>query len=225
MTSWFCACTSPTGTLQCCAAAVSSICRIAAPHSRMGWMKWRMLREPSVFWLPYFFSSPGDCTILTRDQSASSSSATTIGKLVFAPVPISARCATIVTSPLGSIETKTCGSLTTPPDILPAPVAKAASASPAGTYSAATTKPPVAINPLRKPRRLTFSILAWTRVMSRSCGGRLDGGGNALIAAATTDDATHGVVDLRFGGVFVRREQCCGLHDLTALAIAALRVV
>ncbi len=82
-----------------------------------------MLREPSVFWLPYFFSSPGDCTTLTRDQSASSSSATTIGRLVFEPVPISARCATIVTSPLGSIETKTCGSLTTPPGIFAAPVA------------------------------------------------------------------------------------------------------
>ena len=64
-------------------------------------MKWRRLREPSVFWLPYFFSSPGDCTTLTRDQFASSSSATAIGRLVREPVPISARCATIVTSPLG----------------------------------------------------------------------------------------------------------------------------
>src|SRR4029077_5345128 len=45
-------------------------------------MEWRMLREPSVFWLPYFFSSPGDCTTRTRDQSASSSSATAIGRLV-----------------------------------------------------------------------------------------------------------------------------------------------
>src|SRR5215831_54969 len=213
------------GTPQRCAAAVSSICRMAAPHSRIGWMKWRTLREPSVFWLPYFFSSPGDCTTLTRDQSASSSSAMTIGRLVRIPVPISARCATIVTSPLGSIETNTCGSLTTPPGILPAPVAKAASAPRDGRYSAATTKPPVAIKPLRKPRRLTFSIVAWTWVMSRSCGGRLDGGSNALIAAAAADDATHGVVDLRFGGVFVRRKQCCGLHDLTALAIAALRDV
>src|SRR5262249_45211366 len=92
-------------------------------------------------------------------------------------------------------------------------------------YSAATTKPPVAIKPLRKPRRLTFSIVAWTWVMSRSCGGRLDGGGDALIAAAAADDATHGVVDLPVGGGFVGRKQCCGVHDLTALAIAALRDV
>src|ERR1700758_2355383 len=89
--------------------------RAPAPHSRIGWMKWRRLREPSVFWLPYFFSSPGDCTTLTRDQSASSSSATAIGRLVREPVPISARCAIIVTRPLGSIETKTWGALTTPP--------------------------------------------------------------------------------------------------------------
>ena len=68
-----------------------------------------------MFWLPYFFSSPGDCLTFTRAQSASSSSATAIGRLVREPVPISARCAMIVTMPLGSIETKTCGSVTTPP--------------------------------------------------------------------------------------------------------------
>src|SRR5271168_478364 len=225
MTSWFCACTSPTGTPQRCAAAVSSICRIAAPHSRIGWIKWRMLREPSVFWLPYFFSSPGDCTTLTRDQSASSSSATAIGRLVREPVPISARCATIVTRPLGSIETKTCGSLTTPPCILAAPVAKAASAARAGTNSAATTRPPVAIKPRRKPRRLTFSTVARTGVMSRSRGGRLDGGGDALIAAAAADIAAHRTVYLVFGRVLVSAEKCCGLHDLAGLAIPALRDV
>ena len=56
-----------------------------APHWRIGWMKWRMLREPSVSWLPYFSSSPGDCTTRTRAQSASSSSATIIGSVVRTP--------------------------------------------------------------------------------------------------------------------------------------------
>src|SRR5271169_141263 len=199
------------------------MCRAAAPHSRIGWMKWRRLREPSVFWLPYFFSSPGDCTTFTRDQSASSSSATAIGRLVRDPVPISARCETIVTRPLGSIETKTCGSLTTPPGILAAPVAKTASAPRAGTNSAATTRPPVAIKPRRNPRRLTFSTVAWTAAMSRSCGGRLDGGGDALIAAATADVAAHLAVDLVLGRVLVGGEQRGGLHDLAGLAIPALR--
>ena len=61
------------------------------------------------------FSSPGACTTRTRDQSASISSATTSGRLVRTPVPISARCATMVTRPYGSMATKTCGSLTVPP--------------------------------------------------------------------------------------------------------------
>src|SRR5580704_1062029 len=89
--------------------------------------------------------------------------------------------------------------------------------------SAATTRPPVAIKPRRNPRRLTFSTVAWTDVMSRSCGGRLDGGGDALIAAAAADVAAHLAVDLVLGRVFVRREQRGGLHDLASLAIAALR--
>src|ERR1700719_4170052 len=94
--------------------------------------------------------------------------------------------------------------------------------------SAATTRPPVAIKPRRNPRRLTFSIVAqtraaWTDVMSRSCGGRLDGGGDALIAAATADVAAHLAVDLVLGRVLVGGEQRGGLHDLPGLAIAALR--
>ncbi len=97
--------------------------RAEAPHSRIGWRKWRTLREPSVSWLPYFFSSPGDCAMRTFAQSASSSSATIIGSVVrAAPVPISARAATMVTMPSGAIETKMCGSLTTPFGILSAPV-------------------------------------------------------------------------------------------------------
>src|SRR5438105_14649450 len=59
--------------------------------------------------------------------------------------------------------------------------------------------------------------------MSRSCGGRLDGGGYALIAAAAADVAAHLAVDLVLGRVLVRREQRGGLHDLAGLAIAALR--
>src|SRR5947209_16786429 len=89
--------------------------------------------------------------------------------------------------------------------------------------SAATTRPPVATSPFRNPRRLTFSTVAWTGVMSRSCGGRLDGGGDALIAAAAADVAAHRAVDLVLGGVLVRREQSGGLHDLAGLAVAALR--
>src|SRR5947208_9891482 len=86
--------------------------------------------------------------------------------------------------------------------------------------SAATTSPPVANSPFRNPRRLTFSMLAWTALISRSCGGRLDGGGDALIAAAAADVAAHLAVDLVLGRVLVGGEQRGGLHDLAGLAIA-----
>src|SRR6202011_5435085 len=56
----------------------------------------------------------GARTMRQRAQSASISSATIIGRLVRGPGPISDRCATIVTSPDGLIDTKTCGSLTVP---------------------------------------------------------------------------------------------------------------
>src|SRR5215472_15858828 len=79
--------------------------------------------------------------------------------------------------------------------------------------------------PLRKPRRLTFSIMAWTGVMSGSRRGRLDRGGDALVAAATADVAAHCVVDFTLRRVLVRRQQRRGLHDLAGLAIAALRHV
>src|SRR5271166_926368 len=59
--------------------------------------------------------------------------------------------------------------------------------------------------------------------MSRSCSGRLDGGGDALVAAAAADVAAHHAVDLVLRRVLVGREQRCGLHDLSRLAIAALR--
>src|SRR5271169_1177735 len=85
------------------------------------------------------------------------------------------------------------------------------------------TRPPVAMIPFRKPRRLTFSMTAWTGVMSGSCGSRLDGGGDALVAATATDVAAHGIVDLGLGRVLRRRQQRGGLHDLAGLAIAALR--
>ncbi len=96
--------------------------RAAAPTWRIGIRKWRVLREPSVSWLPYFASSPGAWTTRTRAQSAPISSATTMGRLVRTPVPISARDATMVTVPSGAIATNTRGSFTVPCGILSAPV-------------------------------------------------------------------------------------------------------
>src|SRR4029077_10237332 len=71
-------------------------------------------------------------------------------------------------------------------------------------------------------------MAAWTPVvetgvMSRSCGGRLDGGGDALVGAAAADIPAHRAVDLVLGRVLAGGEKRRGLHDLTGLAIAALR--
>src|SRR5579871_5889746 len=46
---------------------------------------------------------------------------------------------------------------------------------------------------------------------------------DALITAASTDVAVHRLVDLLVGRRRRLRQQCRGLHDLTGLAIAALR--
>src|SRR5215472_2684183 len=61
--------------------------------------------------------------------------------------------------------------------------------------------------------------------MSGSYSGRLDGGGDALVAAAAADVAAHHAVDVVLRGVLVGRKQRRGLHDLAGLAIAALRDV
>ena len=71
--------------------------------------KWRVVREPSVSWLPYLTSSPGACTTRTLLQSASSSSATIIVTPVRTPWPISARWQVMVTIPSGAMATNTSG--------------------------------------------------------------------------------------------------------------------
>jgi len=107
-----------------------------------------------VSWLPYFGSSPTAWTIFTLSQSASISSAITIGMLVRDPVPISERWATMVTVPSAAMATNTCGSLTTPCGMVSPPCSYFTYAS-AGNTCSATANPAA---PARKPRRLTFSI-------------------------------------------------------------------
>ena len=141
------------------AAACSSIERTAAPICRIGWMWWRMLREPSVSWLPYFGSSPGAWTIFTRAQSASISSASTIGTLVRAPVPISERWATMVTVPSGSIETNTWIGDDAVRHVEAAGVVRLERAcGPEGQELHGDDQADPEAVPLRNARRLTFSM-------------------------------------------------------------------
>src|SRR5579871_6379673 len=202
--------------------------RAAAPAWRIGFMKCRVEREPSVSWLPYFSSLPVACATLTRDQSASSSSATISGMPVRTPCPISERWQTIVTSPSGAIATNTAGSLIVPCGMPSAPHL-GASAARAGRARTASTRPPAASIPVSTPRRLTFSMteragLRRLWFMSRSrC--LLDGGPNALVCAAAAEIAVHGRVDVVVGRMRVLLEQRRSLHDLAGLAVSALRDV
>jgi hypothetical protein len=107
----------------------------------------RVLREPSVSWLPKRFSSPGACTTRTRFQSASSSSATIIGMPVRTPWPISERWHVMLTVPSGAMATKTSGSSTQPFGMPSAPYLGGSAACPAAGNPAARTKPPSALIP------------------------------------------------------------------------------
>src|SRR5438093_11337643 len=87
---------------QVCAAAVTSMARAVAPALRIGSYLVRTLELPPVSRLPNLGSAQA-CSTRTRDQSASSSSATIIGSDVLTPCPISDLLAQIVTSPRASI--------------------------------------------------------------------------------------------------------------------------
>src|SRR6267154_644653 len=55
--------------------------------------------------------------------------------------------------------------------------------------------------------------------------GAMNGFANALIRAATADVAAHGIVDIGVGRVGLFGKQRDGGHDLSGLAVAALRNV
>src|SRR5437879_5379295 len=171
----------------------------------------------------------------TRFQSASSSSATIIGRLVRTPVPISARCATIVTMPSGAIATNTRGSTTVPCGILSAPVWYAAKPG-RDITGAAKTKPPASPRPFRMLRRETLSTLTY-RSKPRSFLGlvrifmshprrcKMDRVFDALVAAAPADIPGQGFADLVVRRFWIIHQQRRCLHDLAGLAKAALRHV
>src|SRR6267378_889885 len=164
-------------------------------------------------------SSPTACAIRTRDQSASSSSATAMGSAVRTPWPISERCTTMVTSPVSSMDTNAVG--------LKRGTSTGAAAglfaNPRGRRRNPITSPPArAAPPMKKLRRLMFSSIA---AISRPPGRGLDRRANPLVGAAAADVPGHRLVDIAIGGLRRLGEQAGGLHDLPALAVAALRDV
>src|SRR5581483_48427 len=95
-------------TPQVCAAAVSNISRAVAPALRSGSQDVTTLSLPPVSRLPNLGWSHA-CSTRMLDQSASSSSATSMGRAVLTPWPISDLLTHTVMAPVPSILKKALG--------------------------------------------------------------------------------------------------------------------
>src|SRR2546426_9393323 len=157
--------------------------------------------------------SAGANSIRTLDQSASSSSASSIGNDVVTPWPISERSTTTRTLSSAPMRSHAFGANGA------AAAARPARRPAAGTWKPMTRPAPATLAVSRNSRRLICAAL-----MSRSLGGAMDGGADALVGAAATD-AGHRRVDVGVRRVRILCEQRRGGHDLPRLAVAALRHV
>src|ERR1700738_4320949 len=83
-----------------------------------------------------------------------------------------------------------------------------------------TTSPPMTTAPPMNCLRLTFSRIARKSCLPRS---NFDCSTDPLIRPASADVAGHRVVDVLIARLGLLREQTRGLHDLSALTVAALR--
>src|SRR5437016_8951868 len=160
--------------------------------------------------LVYALSAGAD-SIRTFDQSASSSSASSMGNDVVTPWPISERSTTTRTLSSAPMRSQALGAnaAAAPPRIACRPVA--------GRWKPMTRPATPAVS--RNSRRVICGAL-----MSRSLRGAMDGGADALVRAAAAD-VGHRRVDVGVGGMRSFREQRRGGHDLPRLAVAALRHV
>src|SRR6266702_557469 len=160
--------------------------------------------------LMYALSAGAD-SIRTFDQSASSSSASSMGNDVVTPCPISERSTTTSTLSSAPMRSQAFGAngaaAAAPPALRPA----------AGRWKPMTRLATPAVS--RNSRRVICAA-----PMSRSLGSVMDGGADPLVGAAATDIG-HGRVDVGVRGMRILCEQRSGGHDLPRLAIAALRHV
>src|SRR3989441_3806938 len=161
--------------------------------------------------LVYALSAGAD-SIRTFDQSASSSSASSIGSDVVTPWPISERSTTTTTLSSAAMRSHAFGAKG-------AAAARATRRPAAGRWKPMTRPAPATPAASRNSRPLICAAL-----MSRSLRGAMDGGADALVGAAATD-VGHGRVDIGVRGMRILREQRRGGHDLPRLAVAALRHV
>src|ERR1700756_4609771 len=182
---------SSAGTPQPAAAARISMSRAAAPPSRTYWFDSRIPRLPPVEKFPQtrlratFLPGVG-YSVVTLDQSHSSSSATSWARPVKVPWPISERAIRITTVSSGRMTTQafTSGTLS----------AACAPARPNGIRKPSDRPPPIAAAPARNERRLTCdnAVMACPR---SGFGGGVDRLAYLLIGAAAAD-VGDGAVDI-----------------------------
>src|SRR5882724_788050 len=212
---------SDAGTFHSSAAACTSIMRAVAPPLRTESWLVRMPRLPPVPKSPQARLRATLCpgvgySVVTFDQSQSSSSATSCARPVSVPWPISERAIRITTVSSGRITTQALTSGD--------PSAARTTVGPPKGMSRPSDSPApaTAAVPMTKVRRLSVTCLfmaAPSRVRSGvDClADLLEGSASANIG--------DGVVDVLVSRLRLFLQKCCHRHDHAALAIAALRHV
>src|SRR6185436_3972675 len=156
-------------------------------------------------------------SVLTLDQSHSSSSATSWARPVSVPCPISERAMRITTVSSGRITTQALTS--------GEPSAARTTAGPPKGRSRPSERPaPTAAVPITKARRLSVGMRCLFMASPSSVRGGVDRLANLLEGSATADIG-DGLVDVLVGRLRLLLEKGCDGHDHAALAIAALRNV
>src|SRR3984885_7070454 len=211
---------SDAGTFHSLAAAWISMMRAVAPPLRTYSWEVRMPPLPPVEKSPQTRLRATLCpgvgySVVTFDQSHSSSSATSWARPVSVPWPISDRAMRITTVSLGWITTQAL--------ISGEPSAARTAVGPPKGISRPSARPvPTAAVPITKARRLRVGI--WFMAISSN----VRGGVNRfthLFEGAAAADIGDGVVDILVGRLWVVLEKRRHRHDHAALAIAALRDV
>src|SRR5882762_4491447 len=187
--------------------------RAVAPPLRTYWCEVRMPRLPPVEKSPHARLRatlwPGvGYSVVTFDQSHSSSSATSWARPVSVPCPISERAMRITTVSSGRITTQALTS--------GEPSAARTTVGPKGIPIPSARPAPAAAVPSTKVRRFSLTCLFMAGPL------RVGGGVNCftrLLEGAATADIGDGFVDVLVGRFRLLLEQGRNRHDHAALAI------
>src|SRR5690349_16401647 len=188
--------------------------RAAAPPSRTYWCESRMPRLPPVEKSPHarlrFTLWPGvGYSVITFDQSHSSSSATICARPVSVPCPISERATRITTV--------SSGRTTTHALISGEPSCARTTLVPNGIFRPSASPAPTAVLPTTNERRFIVVIMAAPLRLHRGVN-RLA----HLLERSTSADVRDARVDVGVGRLRFFAQQRGNRHDHSRLAIPAL---